>query len=313
MKTTERCSLCGDAETVVSIDGVRRCLDVGACEGRRRAGEAELDPEIAAWMNAPMGPRTADAKPCGACGGKGWLPAHNPHDPGERVACPDCPRSNEARFYDGPIQHEDGSVTYVNAPRSDKALRPDELESESDEPEIVAEAMAAASRLIARARGGGAPSGETWPHISADVDDVASALVELRNRMRRDEQRAANPETYQERTAREVVQAQGGCGAVDRESSMICIQAKGHKTPCFDDADQVQPIAAEPQPRSETASPPPWVHRNNWDRLVHVAQLAKAVVDAWDNDDADTDNTTEAMRALKSVLEKTVAEGEKKP
>lgn len=28
---------------------------------------------------------------CRACGGKGWLPAHNPHDPDERISCPDCP------------------------------------------------------------------------------------------------------------------------------------------------------------------------------------------------------------------------------
>lgn len=57
---------------------------------------------------------------------------------------------------------------------------------------------------------------------------------------------AADPETYQERITREVVQAQGGCGVVDHERSMVCIQAKGHKTPCFDDVDQVQPITTEP-------------------------------------------------------------------
>jgi len=43
---------------------------------------------------------SASSKPlrCVACFGRGWLPSFNPDDPGERVACPDCPLTHEAQL-----------------------------------------------------------------------------------------------------------------------------------------------------------------------------------------------------------------------
>lgn len=45
-------------------------------------------------------PRPSEAESegvCQACGGRGWLPAHNPRDPDERIdPCPDCKRPTEA-------------------------------------------------------------------------------------------------------------------------------------------------------------------------------------------------------------------------
>jgi hypothetical protein len=41
-------------------------------------------------------PCTKEASPCKACNGRGTINVHNPHDPSERVACPDCPRTNDA-------------------------------------------------------------------------------------------------------------------------------------------------------------------------------------------------------------------------
>jgi hypothetical protein len=71
------------------------------------------------------------------------------------------------------------------APRTETPRAPS-AEDFSSEPEIVAKAMAACSRLVHRAHGSAERQHDyaKWPRYEADVDDIADALTDLGRRIR---------------------------------------------------------------------------------------------------------------------------------
>ena len=110
------CAECGDECPEREITWMaKRFCSVG-CVGAAIDGEGEVTPKCMMCGSIEY-PKTN----AGACFDR-YACARRQRQLAEIYADDDELRLNDARFYDGPIQHEDGSVTYVNVPRSDKAV-----------------------------------------------------------------------------------------------------------------------------------------------------------------------------------------------